>query len=372
MDFSGLIVLGSILSYVGVLVYFANQVDAAQRIQTDPGYAPAASIPETGLIARFGRESIVRWMLYGLVGMMFVLGLTVLQTALFGDMAAQLQPELAGEPLPEISILGGGITFISAVAGSFLSFRLIASPAAREQGQRLLGRWGGQFNPQSQVHLVAAVLMLAVIVYVLANFVLQGGVEGVAQTLQDQGVDPGDVVFQGALEIVITLLGVGLAIRRGIPETLLRLGLRWPTRQDLTWGVGAGLVFVVGMLVFNVIWAAATSPELLEQQTSAAAELNSAFATLPLAFLLAASAALGEEIWVRGGLQPVFGLALSSVFFTVLHIQVAFTPGTLLILVLSLGLGWLRQRHSTTAAIIAHFCYNFIPLALASMAGQVV
>lgn len=370
MDLTGLITLSGILTYVGIVVYLANQVDAARQIQTIPAYRAAAS--DRAANGRFDRETVVRWMLYGLAGMTFVLGLTVLQTALFGDLAAELQPDMPAEELPQISVAGGAVTFGSAVVASFLSFRLITSAAAREQGQRLLARWGGRFNPQSQVHLAAVTLMLAVAVYVLANFVLQGGVEGVAQTLQDEGVDPGDVVFQGALEVVVALLGVGLAIRRGVPETLTRLGLRWPTRQDVIWGVGVGLACLLAMLIFNVIWAAVTAPELLEQQTSAAAELNAAFTTLPLAFILAASAAIGEEIWVRGSLQPVFGLAVSSVFFAILHIQVAFTPGTLLILGISLALGWLRQRHSTTAAIIAHFCYNFIPLALAALVVEAV
>jgi membrane protease YdiL (CAAX protease family) len=40
--------------------------------------------------------------------------------------------------------------------------------------------------------------------------------------------------------------------------------------------------------------------------------------------------------------------------------QYAFTPASLILLVVSLGLGWVRQRQSTTASIFAHFVYNFI------------
>ncbi|MBZ0302766.1 MAG: CPBP family intramembrane metalloprotease [Anaerolineae bacterium] len=366
MDFSGLIVLGGIFSYVGFTVYVANQVDAAHRIQTAPAYLPSAHAPAGG----FDRSTLLRWLLYGLVGMIFMLGLVVLQTAFFGEMAQDLQQELPGSPLPQISLTAGGITFALALAASFASFRLIASETLRERLQRFLARWGGHFNATSQVHLTAAVLMLVVAVYVIVNFVLQGGIEGVAQDIQTNGIEPGDVVFQGVVEVVVTLLGVGLAIRRGLPETLERLGLRWPTREDLVWGVGVGVGFYFASQLFFAVWLALTSPDTLTEQLAASSELNMAFATLPLAFILSTSAALGEEIWIRGGLQPIFGLVVSSIFFATLHTQVALTVGTLIMFVVSLGLGWLRLRHSTSASIIAHFCFNFIQLALLALAVE--
>lgn len=367
MDFTGLVLIGGVLSYVGITIYIANQVEAARQIVTAPGYKPNQNEPG----GWFANPTLLRWLLLGLVGMMFILGMTVMQAALFGDIAAEL-PEAEQVPLPEISFIGGGITFAAALGASIASYYVITSDIARERlGARLNG-WGGQYNPNSAVHTTAFVLMLAIIIWSLANFVLQGGVEGIAQDIQDNGVDAGDVVFQAVIEVVVTLLGVGFAIRRGVPETLTRLGLRVPTRQDVTWGVGTGIGLLVFMLIFNAIWALLTAPEVIEQQTSAAEQLNFAFSTLPLAFILATSAALGEEIWIRGGLQPIFGLAVSSVFFAALHMQLAFTPGILLILIVSFGLGWLRQRQSTTAAVIAHFCFNFVQLAILALAVEAV
>jgi membrane protease YdiL (CAAX protease family) len=354
MDFTGLVLIGGVLSYVGIMVYSANQIEAQ---------------PETG--GWFTNPTLLRWLLLGLVGMMFILGLTVMQAALFGDIAAQM-PEAEQVPLPEISVVGGGITFLVTLAASIASYFVITSDVMRQRLQFWLNRWGGTYNANSAVHTTAFVLMLAVIIWTVVNFVLQGGVEGIAQDIQTNGVEAGDVIFQAVVEIVITLLGVGFAIRRGVPETLARLGLRIPTRQDVIWGVGVGLGLLIFMLIFNVIWTLVTSPELIEQQTSAAEQLNMAFSTLPLAFVLAISASLGEEIWVRGGLQPIFGLGVSSIFFASLHMQVAFTPGIVLILIVSLGLGWLRRRHSTTAAIIAHFCFNFVQLALLALAVEAV
>jgi membrane protease YdiL (CAAX protease family) len=204
-------------------------------------------------------------------------------------------------------------------------------------------------------------------VWVIAAFVLQGGLSGYAQSLQENAIRPLDLLSQAVLQVVIALLGVGLALRRTLSGVLERLALRLPTSADLVWGVGVGFLFIVLMFVFSALWAALTTPEVFTEQTQAVSQLNAAFATLPLAFVVALSAAVGEEIWIRGALQPVFGIVLTSVFFTVLHTQVALTPATLLIFALSLGLGWLRQRYSTTTAIVAHFVYNFIPLALLSV-----
>src|SRR5262249_23771086 len=141
--------------------------------------------------------------------------------------------------------------------------------------------------------------------------------------------------------------------------------LRLPTRQDVIWGVGVGLALIGALFVMSAIWQLFVSPEELTQQNAAAEQIASAFNTLPLAFILSLAAAVSEEIFFLGALQPVFGLVGTSIFFALLHIQYRLTPATIIIFVVGIGLGWLRQRQSTTASIIAHFVYNFVQLALA-------
>ncbi|NDJ85058.1 MAG: CPBP family intramembrane metalloprotease, partial [Chloroflexi bacterium] len=63
-------------------------------------------------------------------------------------------------------------------------------------------------------------------------------------------------------------------------------------------------------------------------------------------------------------LQPIFGLWWTAIFFTLVHMQYTLTPAALIILMVAIGLGWLRRRYNLYAAIAAHFLYNFIPLAL--------
>lgn len=356
MDFSGVLFIAVGLSYIGGLVYVANQVEAARFASVVNGSMYKVNGERLGVV--------LRWMLYGLIAMMFSVGLVVLQTALLGDLAGEVDPALQLNVDAPAAI----VTFAVSMVACGLSFQVVSSESARLWLQGIIRSYGS-YNPDSKVHNTAVVLILTVAIWTIALFVLQGGIGGLANDLALNGINVNDLVFQGAIEVAVAFLGVGLAIRRDWSETLSRLGLRLPTREDVVCGIAIGLGCIALMWVFNFIWLSITSPEIIEEQTAATTQLNQLFSTLPMAFILALTAAVGEEIWVRGALQPVFGVAITSIFFVVLHTQVALTPGTLVILIVSLALGWLRQRHSTTAAIIGHFVFNFIPLALLSMAS---
>jgi membrane protease YdiL (CAAX protease family) len=97
--------------------------------------------------------------------------------------------------------------------------------------------------------------------------------------------------------------------------------------------------------------------------------LLSQFDTVWEWLILAASAAIGEEILFRGALQPVLGLWLTSVIFAVVHMQYGFTLVTVLLLLLGLILGVVRRRSNTTVAIFVHFSYDFILGLLALLAS---
>ena len=71
--------------------------------------------------------------------------------------------------------------------------------------------------------------------------------------------------------------------------------------------------------------------------------------------------AVSEEVFYRGALQPILGVMLSSLFFTITHTQYGLTPATLILFVVSLGFAWLRLRYHTSAAIFAHAVFNFLP-----------
>ena len=75
--------------------------------------------------------------------------------------------------------------------------------------------------------------------------------------------------------------------------------------------------------------------------------------------LLGLSAGIGEEITLRGALQPKLGIALTSLLFASLHVQYSWF-GMLALLFFGLLLGVIRRRTSTTVAIAVHALYDVL------------
>ncbi|MBI5668946.1 MAG: CPBP family intramembrane metalloprotease [Chloroflexi bacterium] len=355
MDFSLLLLTILALSYIGVVLYLAN-LRELRRVTVVTH--PAVSLPD---FEAQRSDARLRWLLYGIAAVNFVLSLFILQTALFSGMTTTLPDDMQ---LPPVDLPAALANFALGGAVTWLSVRLIASPAARERLRRWIGE-RGTYDPDSSVHTAGVVLSLTLLSITIGQLVLSGGLSGLAQNVELEGVSPGALVLQGVLMVAAAFLGVGLAIRRTLAQSLERLGLRLPTVADVTWGIGMGVLLYMALLVMATLWALVVPAEQIQQQNAAAEQIAQAFDTLPLALLLSATAAVSEEILFRGALQPVFGLGLTSVFFALVHMQYTLTPATIIIFVVALGLGWLRRRQSTTAAIIAHFVYNFIQLATA-------
>ena len=88
-----------------------------------------------------------------------------------------------------------------------------------------------------------------------------------------------------------------------------------------------------------------------------------------IALAVAVLAGTGEEILFRGAMQPVFGLYFTSLLFILTHAHYGLSPAMLILFAVSVGFGVVRQRYSTTAAIICHTTYNFLPFLLARLAA---
>ncbi len=227
--------------------------------------------------------------------------------------------------------------------------------ATLSEVRRALSRWI-PIDPGSAVHTLALILAG----YLLGNSILtltQGGLEGLVETSSPASII--DVVASEALYAAVGLAGAGIFIRRNGWKLLDRLGLERPTtaqlRRSLRW---VGLLLVLQWLTGLIMLV--TDPE----QAAVLDELNTLLLgdmdTIWEWFLLAISAAIGEEILFRGALQPVFGLWLTSFIFAFAHIQYGFSPATVLVFVIGVILGLVRRRYNTTTAIFVHFAYNFI------------
>ena len=333
MDISSIIPFVGGLSYLSYTIYRANQDQIAGEW-----------------------SGVLRWLLYGLVLVTFFYGLFILQVPFM-----QSSADIA---MPQVDATTAGANFILTVFACLLGFGVISSAPVRDRIRRLLPATA-TYNPESPVHAAAIVLTLALICMVIGNFVIGGGISGLAESFENSGVSFREILLQQVLWIVVAALGVGLLLRRTPQQTMARLGLRFPTLQDFTWGTGVGLLLFGFVVALASVWALLVSPEEFQQQTAASGQLAQAFNSLPLALLTSLVVAFGEEIFFRGALQPVFGNVVTSVVFAALHTQYTLTPATIAIVITSLALGWLRSRYSTSTAIIGHFVYNFIQLAIA-------
>lgn len=239
----------------------------------------------------------------------------------------------------------------------------------------VLKRWIGQtgtYNPSSNVHQTAVILALALMIITLIEIPLSGGTQGIAESYAERGVSFAEVIFNQVIYLFFTLMGIGLFFRRTLQQAVQRLGLRWPTFQDIMIGGGVGFLMVLMVYAFNLVFVQVVPSETYESQSAASEALTGVFSTIQLAFLGSVLISIGEEIFFRGAVTPVFGNVFTSIFFVLLHVQYAFSPSVLILFIVSLAFGHLRLKYSTTAAIVAHFVYNFTQLALAIFVAQML
>jgi uncharacterized protein len=172
---------------------------------------------------------------------------------------------------------------------------------------------------------------------------------------------------------VVGLLGVGLGVRRSLRETLDRLGYGVISLKQL----GIVALFVGAALAFSAAadaLFASLQPDLYQKVGEISDLLFSPRGLSPLsavlfALLVGVGAGLGEETLFRGAVQPVLGIAATSVLFASMHVQ--YGPSLLLVYVflLSAGLGFLRRYINTTASFLAHTGYNSLGILLAHFFG---
>jgi hypothetical protein len=259
---------------------------------------------------------------------------------------------LAGEGTPTPLRLGFAV--VSGL-GALACLATLLPPVA-DRLVRLLFRGAG---PSHTLRLTAGVVFAILCMAPAAWLALR---DLLAELMQD----PGELVSASKLTgglvgyVVLAFASVGFMVRRDGRASLERLGLTALRPADwLT--VIAG---VVALWLFNL------GSEGLEKNVFPALWASDQAFTAALAgvmgpglmLLLGLSAGIGEEITLRGALQPKLGITLTSLLFAALHVQYSWY-GMLSILVFGLILGMIRQRSSTTAAILVHALYDLIAVA---------
>lgn len=242
--------------------------------------------------------------------------------------------------------LAAGWSFGAAVTCALLMWRPAADLATRacfRSGP--IGR-----TRRLTARVVVMALLLPVPMRLLAPELLEA-LQGTGEPLADAG----GLSAQLAGEIAIALAGVGLFVRRDWRESFERLGIaamRPPHVAVAALGLGAIIGLNAGME-----WFQRTYFHALWLQDSEITRLIAADLTLTTSILLGISAGVGEEISLRGALQPRLGIVLTALVFAALHVQYSWI-GMLTIALLGALLGLIRARTNTTTAIVVHAAYD--------------
>jgi uncharacterized protein len=279
-----------------------------------------------------------------------------------------IDPLIVDEILASLPVIGAGVA-----AASFVGLLLLLRPVRRAIARLI------PIDPDRTVHAVALALTMMVVI----NMVVTLGIG--LSTLLDLMMEREEAGIPEDLALPLTvlwiqqimmalwgLIGVGWLSRRTFGEALQRLAIVVPRGNEVLVGIGVGFgsVFISGFL-------AAIAGQFgvgVDPDVEALNELllGPLFASVYGVVTVGLAAALGEETIFRGALQPRFGLILTTLIFAIVHSNYGLTISTLVVFVIGLIFGVLRQRYNTTTAMIAHATYNSTLALLAMLAIRMV
>jgi len=179
-------------------------------------------------------------------------------------------------------------------------------------------------------------------------------------------LDTGQLVSSLIGLVVLALGGIGFLVRRGPRSSLERLGLRVPRASHYL----VALLGIVALFLLNVSvdWIERTFfPGLWKSDDRINQMMVNGIGTAGMV-LLGLSAGIGEELSMRGALQPRLGLIFTAVVFASLHVHYSWI-GMSTILLLGVTLGVIRDRTSTTVAILVHSVYDILAVVNARNPG---
>jgi len=225
------------------------------------------------------------------------------------------------------------------------------------------------FDPDSLLHTVALVVILAMILIPPIPLLVTGVPPFLSETFLDLLLESGDLLAEtvtlNAYTLFWTLLGsffiAGAFVRRTGRETLERLGLVRPTGKEVVFAVGAGLVLVAAFHFIDL--ALAMLVGWLGLPVTDMEAVNLLFAgtlTVPGIIVASVAAGFGEEVSIRGLLQPRFGILLPALLFASLHAFQYSWDGLVSVFFAGILFAYIRRYTNTTTSAITHTVYDLV------------
>ena len=245
-------------------------------------------------------------------------------------------------------------------------------PAVRRAVARVL-----PIDPSSSVHATALSLVGGALVISFGQLIASGGspvLLSMVEAMPDTGSGAAEgqdlllTVYAFAWTVPCALVAGGWPMVRSFGAVLERLGVVVPTWRQVAAALAIALLMVGGATVLdmaiNGLWNLMGWP----MTNSAAFEKLLGSLISPLgALVIGVTAGIGEEMVIRGVLQPRLGILLSNIFFVGLHAFQYSFDALLSVFIIGLILGIVRARSNTTTSAIAHGTYNFVLVMLAAL-----
>ncbi|MBT0732120.1 CPBP family intramembrane metalloprotease [Methanoculleus bourgensis] len=229
------------------------------------------------------------------------------------------------------------------------------------------------FDPDSFVHRVALVTILALILIPPVPLLVTGVPPYLSPQFIDLLTDSGDLfadtVRLNAYGLFWTLIAsfliAGACVRRTLPEALERLGLVRPTGREVVLAVAAALALVGAFHFIDPALAALVGYlGLPVTDTEAVNLLFAGSLTLPGIIVASIAAGFGEEVSIRGLLQPRFGILLPALLFASLHAYQYSWDGLISVFLAGIVFAYIRRYSNTTTSAITHTVYDLVLFAL--------
>jgi uncharacterized protein len=180
-------------------------------------------------------------------------------------------------------------------------------------------------------------------------------------------VDGISLVFQALLLVAIAYFAIGGAINRDFSSVQHRLGLFMPTARQ----VAISFMLIIPLFIVSAIGGLLTDmfqPGFTDEIDDIMGEVTGDLISVQGALLIGLTAGIGEEILFRGAIQPKYGIAFTSIIFTLIHVQYGFSFVLLGVFLTSIIFGIQRIKMNTTCCIITHAAYNFSVVMLSTLA----
>ena len=175
-------------------------------------------------------------------------------------------------------------------------------------------------------------------------------------------------LFQSLITFVAAAyLAVGYRVHRTGPEATERLGLKVPDFRTIMWSVAA----LIPCFIMSGIGGILTNhfqPEVVDNLNDTMDQMTRGLDNPLGAVMIGLTAGIGEEMLMRGAVQPRYGILLAALFWTTLHVQYDLTFVLLGLFGIGIVLGLQRKYLGTTSAIITHALFNIAVVLLGTVA----